>query len=266
LKRILAIVLGILLWPSLLRAAVQTEILHYRQGETDFQSVLVYDDAVPGRRPGILVCPEWWGLNDYAKRRAEMLAHLGYVALAVDLYGSGRTTEDPQLARQLSHELKSNRSLLRQRLNAALAQLTNDPRVDPHQIAAIGYCFGGTAVLELARSGAELRGVVAFHPGLDSPNPTDGRNIKGRVLVCYGANDTSSSAKDVDAFEQEMRQSNVDWQMNVYGKALHGFTNPAADQRALPGLAYNAEADHRSWQAMKSFLDELFAKSDRPEK
>jgi dienelactone hydrolase len=258
----LTIALFVMLLPSTLRAAVRTEIVRYRQGDTEFQSILVYDDALHGKRPGILLCPEWWGLNDYAKHRAEMLAQLGYVALAVDLYGGGQTTEDPQLARKLSGDLKSNRSLLRQRVNAALEQLRKDFRVDGHQIAAIGYCFGGTTVLELARSGAEVRGVVAFHPGLDSPNPADGRSIKGRVLVCYGANDTVSSAKDVDAFEQEMRQSNVDWQMNLYGNAGHGFTNPAADQRGIPGLAYNAEADRRSWKAMQSFLDELFAAGD----
>jgi dienelactone hydrolase len=259
----LTIALGLILLPSTLQAAIRTETVRYRQGDTTFQSILVYDDAAQGKRPGILVCPEWWGLNDYAKHRAEMLARLGYVALAVDLYGDGQTTEDPQLARKLSGELKSNRSLLRQRANAALEQLRKDPRVDAHQMAAIGYCFGGTTVLELARSGAEVRGVVAFHPGLDSPNPSDGKNIKGRVLICYGANDTVSSAKDVDAFEQEMRQNNVDWQMNLYGNAGHSFTNPAADQRGIPGLTYNAEADHRSWQAMESFLNALFATGDR---
>jgi len=262
LKIVLTIVLFVVLLPSTLHAAIRAESVRYRQGDTEFQSILVYDDAFQGKRPGILVCPEWWGLNDYAKHRAEMLAQLGYVALAVDLYGGGQTTEDPQLARKLSGELKSNRPLLRQRVNAALEQLRKDPRVDGQQIAAIGYCFGGTTVLELARSGAEVRGVVAFHPGLDSPNPSDGRNIKGRVLVCYGANDTASPAKDVDAFEQEMRQNHVDWQMNLYGDAGHSFTNPAADQRGIPGLAYNAKADHRSWQAMQSFLDGLFKTGD----
>jgi dienelactone hydrolase len=153
-----------------------------------------------------------------------MLAQLGCVALAVDLYGDGKTTEVPEVARKLSGELKSNRPLLRLRLNAALEEPKKDPRVDTHETAAIGYCFGGTSVLELARSGAEVRGVVAFHPGLDSPNPSDGRNIKGRVLVCYGANDTASSAKDVEAFEPEVRQNNVDWEMNLYGNAGHGFT------------------------------------------
>jgi len=261
---LLTIVFGLVLSPSALQAAIRSEVLRYRQSGIEFQSVLVYDDAVPGKRPGVLVCPEWWGLNDYAKHRAEMLAQLGYVALAVDLYGAGQATEDPQVARKLSSALKSDRLLLRQRVNAALEELKKDPRVNAQEIAAIGYCFGGTTVLELARSGAEVRGVVAFHAGLDSPNPSDGRNIKGRVLVCHGANDSSSSAQDVAAFEQEMRENHVDWQMNLYGNAVHGFTNPAADQRGISGVAYNAEADRRSWQAMEAFLEELFSRRDRP--
>jgi dienelactone hydrolase len=252
------LILGSLFVPATLQAAIRKEVLRYRQGESQFQSILVYDDAVPGKRPGILVCPEWWGLNDYAEHRAEMLAQLGYVALAVDLYGDGKTTDDPAVARKLSGELKSNRPVLRERINAALEELRKDSRVDGHEIAAIGYCFGGTTVLELARSGAEVRGVVAFHPGLDSPNPSDGRNIKGRVLVCYGANDNASSASDVEAFKQEMRQNNVDWQMNLYGNAGHSFTNPASDKRGISGVAYNADADRRSWQAMRLFLGELF--------
>jgi dienelactone hydrolase len=259
----LGIVLGLLLLPSMLQAAIRTETVHYRQGDTEFQGLLVYDDAAQGKRPGILVCPEWWGLNDYAKHRAEMLAELGYVALAVDLYGDGKTTELPDVARKLSGELKADRPLLRLRINAALEALKKSPRVDARKIAAIGYCFGGTTVLELARSGAEVRGVVAFHPGLDSPNPSDGKNIKGRVLVCYGANDTASSAKEVEAFEQEMRQNNVDWEMNLYGNAGHGFTNPAAGGRGVAGVGYNADADRRSWQAMQVFLAELFPGSAR---
>jgi len=262
----LGIALALLLFPSTLQAAIRTEIIRYRQGNTEFQSLLVYDDAAQGRRPGILVCPEWWGLNDYAKRRAEMLAQPGYVALAVDLYADGKTTEVPALARKLSDELKSNRPLLRLRINAALEEFRKDPRVDAREIAAIGYCFGGTTVLELARSGAEVRGVVAFHPRLDSPNPSDGKNIKGRVLVCYGANDTASSAKDVEAFEQEMRQNNVDWEMRLYGNAGHGFTNPSADKRGVPGVGYNADADRRSWQALQVFLAELFPGGERAPK
>jgi dienelactone hydrolase len=261
LKILLALILGALLSPSTLHAAIRTEIVRYRQGDTQFQSILVYDDALPGKRPGILVCPEWWGLNDYAEHRAEMLAQLGYVALAVDLYGDGKTTEDPALARKYSSELRSNRALLRQRINAALEALKKDSRVDGNEVAAIGYCFGGTTVLELARSGADVRGVVAFHPGLDSPNPSDGKNIKGRVLVCYGANDTASSESDVESFKQEMRLNKVDWQMNVYGNAGHSFTNPASGKRGIPGVGYNADADRRSWQAMQLFLGELFLTS-----
>jgi dienelactone hydrolase len=237
---------------------VKTQTISYQQGGTPLQGFLAWDDSAHGKRPGIIVCPEWWGLNDYARLRAQKLAELGYVALAVDLFGNGKTTEDPNEAGKLAGALKANRALLRQRVNAGLEQLKKNEHVDPQQTAAIGYCFGGTAALELARSGADVKAVVTFHAGLDSPSPADGKNIKARILVCHGGNDTFTSEKDFDAFKDEMRQAHVDWQINIYGGAVHSFTNPNADKHGIPGIAYNAEADRRSWRDMQVFFDDTF--------
>lgn len=249
---------GLLSLGSMAEAAVKTQTISYESGGIPLKGFLAWDDAAQGNRPGILVCPEWWGLNDYAKFRAQKLAQLGYVALAVDLFGNGKTTEDPNEAGKLAGALKANRTLLRQRVNAGLEQLKHNEHVDPQQTAAIGYCFGGTTAIELARSGADVKAVVTFHAGLDSPNPADGKNIKARILVCHGGNDTFTSEKDFKAFEDELRQAHVDWQINIYGGAVHSFTNPNADKHGIPGIAYNAEADRRSWRDMQNFFDHTF--------
>ena len=249
------------LWATVTGAAIKTQEVEYQQGQTKLKGFLAYDDAVQGKRPGVLVLPEFWGLNEYAKHRAEMLAGLGYVALAADLYGDGHTTEAAQEAGKLSGELKHNRPLLRERANAGLEQLKKSEMVDPQKLAAIGYCFGGTSAIELARSGADVKAVVTFHAGLDSPTPADGKNIKGSLLVCHGGDDMFSSEKDIDAFKQEMREHHVDWQMHEYGGAVHSFSNPGADKHGIPGVAYNARADARSWQDMQTFFTELFGVS-----
>jgi len=253
-----AIAAVILLSGAVAQAAVKTETVQYQVGGTQFRSVLAYDDAAKGKRPGIVVFPEWWGMNDYVKHRAQMLAELGYVALAVDLFGEGKTTEDPAEAGKLAGALKADRNVLRQRANAGLDQLKQNPHVDAGKLATTGYCFGGVAALELARSGADVKAVVTFHAALDSPDPAAGKNIKGRVLICHGGDDTFVAPKDVEAFEQEMRQNHVDWQMNVYGNSVHSFTNPGADKHGIPGIAYNANADRRSWQAMREVFDAVF--------
>ena len=248
-----------LVLPSLVNAAVKSEEVTYSVGDVHLKSTIVYDDAGSAKKPGIVVLPEWWGLNDYVKHRAQMLAELGYVAIAADLFGDAKVTNDPNEAGKWAGALKTNRTELRARTNAALEQLKKNPHVDARQLGAIGYCFGGTSAVELARSGADLRAVVTFHAGLDSPDPSAGKNIKARILVCHGGDDVFSPATDIDAFEQEMRQNKVDWQMNVYGNAVHGFSNPEADKHGIPGIAYNAEADHRSWSAMRAFFKEAFA-------
>ncbi len=240
------------------QAALHTETVRYKDGDVVLKGYLVCDDAVTGKRSGVLVVPEWWGLNDYAKHRAEQVAQLGYVAFAADMYGDGFTTTSPEEAGKHAGALKNNRPALRVRIRAALDELRKHPQVDPRRIAAIGYCFGGTTVLELARSGADIAGVVSFHGGLDSPTPVDGKNITCKVLVCHGADDPFSSPADIAAFQDELRKGGVDWQMIYYGGAVHSFTNPRAGNDPSKGVAYNARADRRSWAAMQQFLAEVF--------
>jgi dienelactone hydrolase len=232
--------------------------VHYRQGDTDLLGLLVYDDSVQTPRPGVVVFPEWWGLTDYPKHRAEQLAQLGYVAFAADMYGNGQTTNAPDEATKLMQGVEGDLDLCRARAQAALDTLSKDPHVDPKRIAAIGYCMGGTVALELARSGAPIVGVVSFHGGLATARPDDARNIKGKILVCTGGEDAFVPPAQVEAFKDEMRKGGVDWQIIVYGGAHHAFTNPEADSHHIPNIAYNAAADKRSWEAMKAFFAEVF--------
>ncbi|HUF60887.1 MAG TPA: dienelactone hydrolase family protein [Verrucomicrobiales bacterium] len=209
-------------------------------------------------RPGVLLIHDWTGLQDYARKRARQLAGLGYIAFAADIYGKGIRPEDPQACAIQAGVYKDDRALFRARLNAALAQLKAVPGVDPQRIAAIGYCFGGTGVLELARSGAQIAGVVSFHGGLDSPNPEDGKNIRCKVVILHGADDPFVPAADIAAFADELNSAGVDWQMISYSGVVHSFTKPAAGNDTSTGAAYNAGADRRSWVHMKVFFDELF--------
>jgi dienelactone hydrolase len=241
-------------------AMLHSESVEYKQGDTVCKGFLAYDDALQGKRPGVLVVPEWWGLNDYAKSRASQLAMMGYVAFAADIYGGGATTTDPKEAGKLATQFRSNRPLLRERAKAALDALEKSDMCDSKRVAAIGYCFGGGTVLELARSGADLAGVVSFHGNLDTPNPDDARNIKAKVLVMTGADDPNVPEAKVAAFEDEMRNAKVDWQVVIFGNAVHGFTNPANGSDNSKGVAYNEKADHRSWEYMKVFFAEIFAK------
>ena len=240
------------------RAAIHTETVEYKQGDATLEGFVAYDDAIKGPRPGILVVHQWMGLTDYEKHRAEMLAQLGYVAFCADIYGKGVRPQNTAEAGGQAGKYKSDRPLLRARVNAGLDALRHQPLVDSKRIAAIGYCFGGTTVLELARSGADVAGVVSFHGGLDSPTPADGKNIKGKVLVCHGADDPYEKPEDLAAFENEMRNSKVDWQLIQYGGAVHSFTQPMAGNDNSKGAAYNEKADKRSWEAMKQFLAEIF--------
>lgn len=239
---------------------MHTESIEYRQGDTVLEGYLAYDDASTRVRPGVLVVHEWWGLNDYAKKRAGQLAQLGYIAFAADIYGKGIRPKDPQEAGAVAGRFKNDRGLLRLRAGAALDILKNQKLTDPKRVAAIGYCFGGTAVLELARSGADVAGVVSFHGGLATPHPEDAKNIKGSVLVLHGADDPHVPPEEIAAFQDEMRKARIDWQMNIYAGAVHGFTNPATGNDPSKGAAYNEKADKRSWEAMKVFFDELFGK------
>lgn len=239
-------------------AAVKTKVIEYKQGDTILEGYLAWDDTKTVKRPGILVVHEWTGLGPYVKRRAEMLARLGYVAFAADIYGKGIRPSTPAEAAKTAAIYKDDRPLMRARARAGLDILKTRKYVDPHRLAAIGYCFGGTVVLELARDGADVKGTVSFHGGLATPTPQDARNIKGKVLALHGADDPYVKADEVAAFQDEMRKAGVDWQMNIYGGAVHGFTNPDNGTDNSKGAAYNEKADKRSWEAMKLFFKEIF--------
>ena len=241
-----------------LYAAVQTKTVQYKQGDQALEGYLAWDDATAGPRPGVLVVHDWTGMGDYVKMRCRKLAELGYIAFGADIYGKGVRPASPQQAGAVAGKFKKDQKLMRDRVRAGLDVLRGDPLCDPKRIAAIGYCFGGTCVLELARSGADVAGVVSFHGGLSTANPADAKNIRGKVLVLHGGDDPHVSPKEVQAFQEEMRAAGVDWQFVAYGGAVHAFTVPSAGSDKSRGAAYNEAADRRSWEAMRAFFAEIF--------
>jgi len=241
-------------------AAVKTKIVEYKQGNTTLEGYLAWDDSNKSLRPGILVVHEWTGINNHMRQRSEMLARLGYVAFAADIYGRGIRPSTPEDAAKTAGIYKNDPKLMRARAMAGLEELKKQKLVDPKRIAAIGYCFGGTTVLELSRSGADLQGIISFHGGLSTATPQDAKNIKARVLVLHGADDPFVKSEEVSAFQEEMRKGGVDWQLISYGNAVHSFTNKEAGTDNSRGAAYNEKADRRSWEAMKAFFAEIFNK------
>jgi len=241
-------------------AAIQAKAVEYKDGDTVLEGWHAYDDAIKGKRPAVLVVHQWKGLSDYEKKRAEMLAKLGYNVFCVDIYGKGIRPSTPKDAGAMAGKYKNDRTLYRQRLMAGLAILKGDKLTDTANIGSIGYCFGGTGVLELARNGADVKGVVSFHGGLATPTPEDAKNIKAKVLACHGADDPHVPPAEVAGFEKEMRDANVDWQLVAYGNAVHSFTDWTAGNDNAKGAAYNEKADKRSWEAMKTFFSEIFSK------
>ena len=239
--------------------AVQSGAVEYREGSVALQGWVARPEGLSQAVPGVLVVHDWTGVQASAKERAEQLARLGYVALVADIYGKGVRPSNPKESGAEAGKYKGDRALYRARLRAGLEELQRQPNVDGGKLAAIGYCFGGTGVLELARAGAAVRGVVSFHGGLDSPTPADGKNIKAKVLVLHGADDPYVPAEGIAAMIAEFKGAKVDWQMVSYSGAVHSFTNPAAGHDNSKGAAYNAVADARSWTAMRAFFDELFA-------
>lgn len=256
-KQGVALLVLLFCWILPAQAQVRMETIDYKQGATQLEGYIAYDDSIKGRRPGVLIVHEWWGITPYVKKRAEQVAQLGYIAFAADIYGRGIRAETADKAGELAKIYLSDRKLLRARALAGLDILKQHPLTDKKHIAAIGYCFGGTTVLELARSGAPVQGVASFHGLLNTPTPEDARNIRAKVLVLQGADDPYAPAEQVKVFEDEMRKGGVDWQLNLYGGAVHSFTNPAAGNDPSKGAAYNAEADRRSWEAMKLFFQEI---------
>ena len=264
-----ALLLSVGMVSSPVQATIVTQTVTYEHEGATLEGYLAYDDALTGPRPGIVIVHQWMGLTDNEKMRAKMLAGMGYVALAADVYGKGVRPNTREEAAAEAGKYYSNRDLLRHRVQAAVDVLRGKlaatgggekaiGSVDAARIAAIGYCFGGGAVLELARSGAEIAGVVSFHGSLDTPNPEDAKNIRCPLLVLHGAEDPYVPREKVNGFLDEMIAAGVDFQFVAYSGAVHAFTQKGAGDDKSAGAAYNAKADARSWQAMQDFFGEIF--------
>ena len=235
------------------------ETISYMDGDLTLKGYLSFDEKKTGKRPGVLVMPEAFGLGKNAKARADQLASLGYVALGGDPFGDGKEFTSLPDAMAVAGALMGDVTKFRARARAGLDKLASLPQVDATRLAAIGYCMGGTFSLELARDGAPLRGVVSFHGGLQTQRPAQPGKTKAKILVCHGADDPMIQTPVVNAFVEEMTNAGTDWQLISYGGTVHSFTNPDADGTMMPGIKYNKQSDTRSWQAMQDFFAEIFA-------
>ncbi len=261
-KKIVLCLFLVLSMTDIVFAAIKTQEIDYAQGSTILKGYLAYDDASTARRPGILVVHEWWGHNEYARKRARMLAELGYVAFAVDMYGDGKHADHPDQAAAFMKAVNDSAVLSAARFNAAYEVIKNFSLTDLGAIGAIGYCFGGATVLKMAMAKAPLAGVVSFHGALALPQelPKAG-DVKTKILVCNGGDDQFATAEQITAFKKALDDAKADYVFKVYPGAKHGFTNPEADNYAKKfgmALAYNAAADEQSWSDMKEFFKKLF--------
>jgi len=252
---------------SVLRAQNSTHMIKeenvtYTVDGTNLKGYIVYDQNQKGKRPAVLVVHEWWGLTDYPKMRARKLAELGYIAMAVDIFGDGKIAANPQEAQDLTKPFYQNPVLAKTRLDAAIKKIKEYAETDPSNIAAIGYCFGGGIVLNSAKLGSELKGVVSFHGGL-SGTPANKDLLKARILVCHGGNDKFVAQKDIDTFKHQLDSIGANYSFKIYPNATHAFTNPGATETGkkfnMP-IEYNAEADKNSWNDMNVFFKSLFTK------
>lgn len=245
---------------SALCAQVKSRTIRYASGEVELEGYFAWDDEIKGARPGVLIVHAWWGLGDDEKARARQLAELGYAAFALDMYGNGKFTQDPQVASGWAGPFYADRQLARSRVRAGLDVLATQAETDADRLAAIGYCFGGSMVIELAFSGAPVDGVVSFH---GNPLPAlqgDAARTDASLLVCHGAADALVPMESVTAFTDSLEGSTVDWQLIIYSGAQHSFTTKSVDEFNIPGARYSAAADRRSWSHMRDFLDEVFAR------
>lgn len=258
-KRIAILGLMSVLNGLVLQGAMVEKVMEYQAGDVLGEGFHAYDDAVKGQRPAVLIVHQWTGLTDYEKMRARMLAELGYNVFALDIYGKG-VRPQPPAAGQEAGKYKGDRALYRQRLQAGLAVLVKDERTDAARVAVIGYCFGGTGALELARSGAKVMGAVSFHGGLESPTPEDAKNIQGEVLVLHGDIDPFVPDAEVAGFEKAMQAAKASYHLVRYPGAVHAFTQKMAGNDPAKGAAYDAKADAASWEEMRRFFDRVFAK------
>jgi len=237
-------------------AAVQTKTIAYKKGNEAFEGVLFTPDNVRGKAPAILMVHNWLGITDETKTQAKRFADLGYVVFAADIYGTASKPKNVEEAGKLSGSYKADRKLFRENLILGFNELKKQANVDSSKLAAVGYCFGGTGVIELARTGADVKSVLSFHGALDSPTPQDGKNIKAHVIAFHGADDPYVKPEDLAAFEKEMRESKVDWELVKFGNAVHSFTEKGAGTDNSKGAAYNQKADTRSFEGAKDFLKE----------
>lgn len=240
------------------QAKVITEAVSYTEAGEEYTSYISYDDSIKGKRPGVLVVHEWWGLDDYAKRRMNMLAKLGYVAFAVDMYGTGKVTENPEQAKKWMIEATTDVEWWRERAIAGIKRLKQHKMVDNSKIAAIGYCFGGGTVLQLAYGGIDINGVMSFHGSLPIADESSYGKIKTKVLVAHGNADPFIPRETVTRFQDTLDKAGANWNMITYGNVRHSFTNPKSDSRGMDALKYDAAADTHSWEAMQVFFSEIF--------
>ena len=237
--------------------SLQSRLIEYRDGDTVLEGRIAFDDSIKGPRPGVLVSHAWGGRSDFEDGKADDLARLGYAAMALDLYGQGVRGSGPEENAALMQPFLDDRAMLQQRLLRSLATLREQDEVDAGKVAAIGFCFGGLCVLDIARTGEDLAGVVSFHGLFGAPGNTAGNRVRAKVLALHGWNDPMAPPDAVDGLASELTSMGADWQLHAYGNTMHAFTNPAANDADM-GTVYNANADRRSWQAMTNFLDELF--------
>ncbi len=242
--------------------SIKEEAVSYTLNGTNFKGYVTYDSALQGKRPAVLVVHEWWGLTDYPRNRAKQLAELGYIAMAVDMFGDGKIAADPKEAQSLATPFYTNPQLAKDRLDAALNELKKYPQTDSSNVAAIGYCYGGFVVLNAAKLGADLKGVVSFH-GYRSAASVNKDLLKAKILVCHGAADQFVKPEEVNAFKKSMDSVKADYTFKVYANATHAFTNPEATANGkkfnMP-IEYNAAADTASWNDMKDFFGKIFTK------
>lgn len=257
-RRLMVMVLMMMLFSTSVQAKLLRKTVPYQHEGVKLEGYLAYNDSFKGKRPAVLVVHEWWGLNDYAQTRAEQLADLGYVAFALDMYGTGKVTTHPAQAAEWMKQINSNVQKWQQRALAGLEVLRKHPKVDTNRIAAIGYCFGGATVQQLAYSGADVKGVVSFHGTPLPPVGVQTEQVKAKIMISHGGADPFVKKGHIENYVAKMEKSGLDWQMIIYGGARHSFTNPAADKVGMEALQYSASADQRSWTYMKAFFAEVF--------
>jgi len=257
-KKQLILILSSFFFLSITQAKIITEEVKYKEAGEEYTSFITYDDSIKGKRPGILIVHEWWGLDDYPKYRAEMLAKLGYVAFAVDMYGTGKVTDKAEQAKVWMTEATTDVEWWRERAIAGITRLKQHKLVNNSKIAAIGYCFGGGTVIQLAYGGIDIKGIVSFHGSLPIAEESSFGKIKTKMLIAHGNADPFIPREIVTKFQDTLDKAGADWNMITYGNVLHSFTNPKSDSRGMDALKYDKDADKQSWQAMLAFFDDIF--------